>query len=380
MSNGPKTERDAAEFHHGNHREMPELERAIELAVKQPVPQMTVLPIGSAGAQLPPPKRAIDILLNPRAWDMADTLSRSSLVPKQYQGKPGDTLVAVAWGHSLGLDVMQSLVGIAVINGRPCMWGDALLALCRAHGADVEEIESKDRASWTCTVTRPGKKPVVRSFSVDDAQRAGLWNKPGPWTNYPQRMLQNRARGFALRDACADILLGLIDSYEAEDYPTTEPEPAHNRNARGRIAEAIGDRPVLDRVASGPAKAEAPKRLTVPEHIRILSLKAKAMGWTENGGREKAALLLESLGLASLRDVPEDEADRVAEALNLGPDDWSYLHASPPEPNEADWLTTAADVGWTPAAALRLIRGWTGTPEAMGAAIDAGPAAGEGSR
>ena len=58
---------------------------------------------------------------------------------------------------------------------------------------------------------------MERRFSVQDARRAGLWGRPGPWSQYPQRMLQMRARAFALRDAFADVLGGLYLREELED-------------------------------------------------------------------------------------------------------------------------------------------------------------------
>src|SRR5206468_516947 len=52
-----------------------------------------------------------------------------------------------------------------------------------------------------------------------DAKKAKLWNKVGPWTEYPQRMLQMRARGFGARDGYPDVLRGLISAEEAADIP-----------------------------------------------------------------------------------------------------------------------------------------------------------------
>jgi hypothetical protein len=75
-----------------------------------------------------------------------------------------------------------------------------------------------------CQTSRKGKDAnVVGRFSVADAKRAGLWGKSGPWTQYPKRMLQLRARGFALRDAFPDVLKGLVTAEEAQDYPANEP-------------------------------------------------------------------------------------------------------------------------------------------------------------
>ena len=59
---------------------------------------------------------------------------------------------------------------------------------------------------------------MTAKFSVEDAKRAGLWGK-NTWASYPRRMLQHRARGFALRSAFADVLKGMISTEELQDYP-----------------------------------------------------------------------------------------------------------------------------------------------------------------
>ena len=67
---------------------------------------------------------------------------------------------------------------------------------------------------------RRGQPPERRTFSVADAKRAKLWFKAGPWTTYPDRMPQMRARGFAIRDTFPDALRGVITAEEAQDHPT----------------------------------------------------------------------------------------------------------------------------------------------------------------
>jgi hypothetical protein len=88
-----------------------------------------------------------------------------------------------------------------------------------AHPAFESIHEEVVNGVATCTVVRKGMPPVVRKFSIDDAKKAGLWGKAGPWTQYPDRMLQMRPRGFACRDAFPDALRGLISREEAEDIP-----------------------------------------------------------------------------------------------------------------------------------------------------------------
>lgn len=158
------------------------------------------------------------------AMRFSDMLAKSSMVPKAYQGKPEDVLVAVQWGKELGLAPLQALQNIACINGKPSVYGDAAMALVQASAVceDIEEyFEQENTANpiAVCVAKRKNRKPVIAKFSLEDAKRAGLWGKSGPWQAYPKRMMQMRARGFALRDAFPDVLKGLITVEEAQDYP-----------------------------------------------------------------------------------------------------------------------------------------------------------------
>jgi len=97
---------------------------------------------------------------------------------------------------------------------------------------------------------RKGRKPVETRFSVEDAKRAGLWGKGGPWTAYPKRMLQMRARGFALRDAFPDVLKGMISVEEAQDYPDeAKPmpvaKPANPLDLVAKSVEVVEAEPVV---------------------------------------------------------------------------------------------------------------------------------------
>lgn len=156
-----------------------------------------------------------------KAEAFAEKLANSQFVPQAFRGKPGDIIAAVTLGQMVGLNPMQALQGIAVINGRPCLWGDAALAVVRSH-PEFEDLSETfegtgEELRAVCVVTRRGQSPCSRSFSVAMAKKAGLWQKAGPWTLYPSRMLQMRARGFAIRDTFADALTGMITREEAED-------------------------------------------------------------------------------------------------------------------------------------------------------------------
>jgi hypothetical protein len=175
------------------------------------------------------PPRGLALQTMGEAMAFATMVAKSDFAPKDFKGKPESCLLAIQHGSEVGLSPMQSLQSIAVINGRPTIWGDAALALVQSSPVCeyVREYLDGDGDNLTavCEAKRQGyPSPSVSRFSVADAKKAGLWGKSGPWTQYPQRMLTLRARGFALRNAFADALRGLITAEEARDYPT-QPEP-----------------------------------------------------------------------------------------------------------------------------------------------------------
>lgn len=199
------------------------------------------------------------------AMNFSTTLSKSELVPKDFQGKPANILVAIQWGFELGLQPMQSMQSIAVINGRPSLWGDAVIALVRSSGLCqyVYEEIAADGKSATCRTKRTtDEKEVSRTFTMEDAEKAGLKGKQGPWTNYPKRMLQMRARSWCLRDVYPDVLRGVHVAEEAQDLPEKDVTPATGEPAMVEQPQARSAKPAAidaEEVKQTPAaQAAAP--------------------------------------------------------------------------------------------------------------------------
>jgi len=152
----------------------------------------------------------------------------SGLVPKGME-KPQAVLVALQMGFELGLSPMQSIQNIAVINGRPSIWGDALPGLVRASGLmesyQEEEIGTYPNEDYGFRITakRKGADTALAGvFTMADAKKAALLTKPGPWQQYPKRMLKNRARSFCLRDNFPDVTKGLYTAEEQRDIHDAE--------------------------------------------------------------------------------------------------------------------------------------------------------------
>lgn len=231
----------------------------------------------------------------------ANVVAKTDFAPKDFRGKPEACLLAIQHGAEIGLTPMQSLQNIACINGRPAIWGDAALALvmCSPVCEYVRErIEGEgDAAVAICETKRRGYgQPAIARFSVSDAKRAALWGKTGPWSQYPLRMLQLRARGFALRDSYPDVLKGLVTSEEAMDYPVVDAEPAPVAKSEPRRQEPkrLEAKPLSeDKLAAARSAINAAKTRQQLDAIVARIEERVASGDFTTGNRDELVALAE---------------------------------------------------------------------------------------
>ena len=175
---------------------------------------------------LPAPKSADE------AFALADLLAKSELLPKDFRGKPSNIVIGMMWSHNLGIPFLQGMQYIAVVNGKLCA---------------------------ICTVKRRGiASPFVRQFTQRDAEVAFLWNKQGPWKQYPKRMLQMRARAYALRDAFPDVLSGMGIAEEQQDVADSIAAPGAAVSATAQEAAAATRKMPRRKSAAKPSPAPEP--------------------------------------------------------------------------------------------------------------------------
>lgn len=212
------------------------------------------------------------------AWRLSRFIADSEMVPKGYRKRPSDVLVAIQLGMELGLPPMAALHSIFVANGTPSLYGDGLLAVVMAspryrdhdeyfevsaqrretiHSADLQ----LDTTAAVCTFWRTdSKRPRTASFSIAKAKKAGLWGKAGPWSEYPDRMLKMRARGFSARDAFPDVLRGVRLDVEVSDIPGEPPPVRVLRRSETTTTTApvpIEPPPIVEPVRLGPTLVAA---------------------------------------------------------------------------------------------------------------------------
>lgn len=168
------------------------------------------------------------------------TIQAAGLAPDSYKNDGNKIAVAIMKGLEVGLPPLNALANIAIINGRPSLYGDGVMALIQnsgqLDGMKVEDLgdvptggldEWPDEFGVKVTMRRHGQdEPYIGEFTVAMAKRAGLWMKPNkkPWMEHPRRMLYWRAFSIAARNGFADVLAGLSVAEEAEDIPHEAPK------------------------------------------------------------------------------------------------------------------------------------------------------------
>lgn len=199
------------------------------------------------------------------AWRIANAVVKAGMAPKGLDTAE-KAMVAIMHGLEVGMTPMAALQSIAVVNGRPTIWGDGAIGLVRGSGKlewIKERIEGEgDNMVAICEVKRKGEPAQEPArFSVADAKKAGLWGKQGPWQQYPKRMLAMRARAFALRDGFADVLRGLSITEEVQDHhpvqneaPTPPRPPMPPAPPAVEDAEVVTVDPVAESIDADPAE------------------------------------------------------------------------------------------------------------------------------
>lgn len=120
-------------------------------------------------------------------------------------------------GLEIGLTPMQALLGMHMVEGRPTLAADTIVALV-VRRTDVCEywrpIESTAERHTIETKRRgPEFQPVRRTWTMDDAKRAGLATK-AIWQRYPADMLRHRCATALAREVFPDVIAGMAYTRE----------------------------------------------------------------------------------------------------------------------------------------------------------------------
>jgi hypothetical protein len=158
----------------------------------------------------------------PRSFDealrLATAFASSSLLGEVRN--PEAALLIMATGAELGIPATTALRAIHIVKGRPVISSDLLVAMCIKRRDLCEYFictESTEEHATYETKRIGVSTPVRNTFTLADAQRAGLGGPQSNWAKYPRAMLRHRASAELARQVYPDIVLGLYVDAEEDD-------------------------------------------------------------------------------------------------------------------------------------------------------------------
>ena len=260
-------------------------------------------------------------------WQYAETVSRASMLPAAYRGKPADVLIAIGLGQAVGIPPAQSLYEIYVVNGRPSPSANLMAALVRRAGHKIRV--KGDAESCTATLIRADDpdEPFAATWTIGQARAAGLASKD-TWKAYPAAMLRSRAISEVVRMGASECVLGM--DYSAEEMADVEARDVPKVSATSfvRAASAPAEQPgsltdsgheldAADGVVEASLEPDEPAKTDLTDRTRrkMFALLAKVDPDADDDTQRKGMSLVLGREITSRADLTEDDAHAVIAAL-----------------------------------------------------------------
>ena len=298
-------------------------------AAQPPARELAPAPADPTGGRLGAWARAMAA-----AKQLAEALTGTGMVPKQYQGNPEDGAAAIMYGDEIGLTPLQSLQSINVVHGTPGLDARTMVALVLAAGHEVwTESESPSKVV-VCGRRRGSSRTERAEWDMPRAERAGYASRYSNYKTKPVEMLYARAAATVCRRVAPDALKGLAyttaeledDAQESATTTVTAPAPQRRRvSAPQQAAPAAPPEPELDDEASAPPAEPQ------PEAAESEPLRTEAQSRALFAGLREAGMADRAAGLAWMsseldREVESTKSLTKAEASQLI-DKLKELHA-----------------------------------------------------
>jgi hypothetical protein len=229
------------------------------------------------------PAARVSALLIPTSYDEMYRLAKTMHVSNMFAlHSPEQAMVVLMTGLELGFSPAQAFRGIHVIKGKPTLSADMMVAVCKSR-ADIchyfRVVESTDQQAVYQTHRVGEAEPTTNTFSLGDAERAGLLRGNENYQKYGPQMLRARAASGLARMVYPDLMLGLYTPDEIESTPPPARPAPVNVTPDARTAP---DACVIDSTHQAPPVDLLPE--TIQERRKLLQRTFSGMSDNEAEG------------------------------------------------------------------------------------------------
>jgi hypothetical protein len=165
-------------------------------------------------------------------------VAKSVAASKLFGCKTEDEALALMMlAQAEGMHYATAVRDYHIVQGRPALKADAMLARFQAAGGKVDWTEYTD--TKVCGVfSHPQAGSITIDWSIERAKQAGLLGKQGPWQQYPRAMMRARCISEGVRTCFPGVAIGVYTPEEIHDMkPATTVEP--KAEAPQPLSEAV---------------------------------------------------------------------------------------------------------------------------------------------
>lgn len=191
---------------------------------------------------------------------LANFLSRSKFIPQSFRGDLNTAVMLIVTCKQYGLPI-TALSEVMEVNGKVGFWGRTKLGIVLKSGV-CEYIIPTEQTDKKCTLETQRKgwpKPVTITYTLDQAEKAGLLARSDAWKKHPSDMLYWRAVSRIISQVYPDVIQGFATVEEEEENPMPKaqvvampqeiemPKPKRTRKVKATIVEEepLEESPIL---------------------------------------------------------------------------------------------------------------------------------------
>ncbi|MBC3889473.1 hypothetical protein GH810_14250 [Acetobacterium paludosum] len=215
------------------------------------------------------------------AMKMAMYLSKSTIIPKEFQGNEGNILIALEMSNRLGVGLMMVMQNLYVVNGRPSWSSQYIIAMINSSKKYKTELQyhmegtGDDLSCYAYAEDYSGHEVKGPTITIEMSKKEGWYGKNGSkWPNMPEIMIKYRAASSFGRINCPDMIMGIYSTEEVVDgmvdYQILNPEESVKQEIESNANSQTLDFDNTDNKKEAMPEKDKIKDKITPEEIKAI--------------------------------------------------------------------------------------------------------------
>lgn len=201
----------------------------------------------------------------------AETLAQANMIPDKFKGNPANVLVAQEIARSMGESTWVTMTELYFVGNVPTFSAKYMRSRVRAAGHILRESFDPKTMTATCVIIRKDDPDFehVTTWTKAKAEEHGLWGK-GHWKKNPELMLKNRAVSEGVREACNEVMGGVVytpDEAQSIQMTATRDDSRGVSQVRAALAAKKGPEVQEGEGAPAPSNVERVQAVTSREEL-----------------------------------------------------------------------------------------------------------------